>query len=61
MNGVAAEVVQEVGVLLQNQDLNSGPRQQNLSIIPAGPPTTIQQRDRNFSGNEEPASIVRGT
>jgi hypothetical protein len=61
MDGVAAEVAQEVGVFLQNQDLNSGPRQQKPQHHSGGSPPAIQQRDCNFSGTEEPASIVRGT
>jgi hypothetical protein len=36
MNGIAPEVAQEIGVLLQNEDLDSGPRQQIPQHYPSG-------------------------
>jgi hypothetical protein len=42
MDRVAAEVAQKVGVLLQHQHVHAGARQQQASIIPAGPPPAMQ-------------------
>jgi hypothetical protein len=38
MDGVAAEVAEEVGVLFKNDDGDAGTRQEHPSIMPAGPP-----------------------
>ena len=42
MNRVTAEIAEEVRMLLQHHDTDSGAGQQNPSIIPAGPPPAIQ-------------------
>ena len=44
MDGVAAKVAQEVGVLLEHDDVDAGARQQEAEHQPAGPPPTMQQR-----------------
>ena len=44
MNGVAAEVAQEVRVLLENDHLDSRPGKKKPSIMPAGPPPAMQQQ-----------------
>jgi len=44
VNRVAAEVPQEVGVLLQDEDVDAGAGEEQPSIIPAGPPPATQQR-----------------
>ena len=36
MNSIAPEVAQEIGMLLQNQDLDPGPRQQVAQHYPGG-------------------------
>src|SRR5436305_13936748 len=37
MNGVAAEVTKEIGVLLEHDDVDAGARQQEAQHEPAGP------------------------
>ena len=37
MNGVAAEIAEEIGVLLQHHDLNAGARQQESEHHSGGP------------------------
>ncbi|HXM20683.1 MAG TPA: hypothetical protein VN948_05405 [Terriglobales bacterium] len=58
MNGVAPEVAQEIGVLLENYDVDAGARQQKPSIMPAGPPPATQQGTCSFSGEEDVASTM---
>jgi len=44
MDRVAAEVAQEIGVLLQHRHVDAGTREQKASIMPAGPAPAMQQR-----------------
>ena len=44
MDRVAAKVAQEIGVLFEHDDIDPRARQQEPSIIPAGPPPATQQR-----------------
>ena len=42
VDGVAAEVAQEIGVFLEHGDVDAGAGQRKPSIMPAGPPPTMQ-------------------
>ena len=44
VNGVAAEVAKEIGVLFQHDGIDAGSRSRKPSIMPAGPPPAMQQR-----------------
>ena len=48
VHGVAAEVAQEVGVLLQHRDLDAGAGHEQPRTIPAGPPPTTRQVVRSL-------------
>jgi hypothetical protein len=50
MNGVAAKVAQEIGVLLKHDDVDSGTRQQEAEHEPARPAADDAATGRNLFG-----------
>ena len=44
MHGIAAKIAEEIGVLFQHDRVDAGAASRYPSIMPAGPPPTMQQR-----------------